>query len=425
MKFSSRRFVQLPWLGLAVVVGVLFLVSTGFAATELHLLTIYGGEPKIWWEKLYEEYAKTHPGIKIVGEVITDDVILMETEQTRLGAGVGPDIYFTWGGEIAGMYIDAGFAEPLERYFEKYNWNETFIPWAVETLKRHGKSWGVPLATQGMTFWYRVDLWNKLGLSEPQTYEEVEALCEKAKTAGIYPITIAGKHGWHAMRLTDYLLEAACGSELHDKLNNREVSWNRPEVIAAYRLFKKWVDKGWIIRGFMGINPPDARMPWYQGKALMTFEGSWFGPVIKEDEQDIKNFDFFLHPTDHEPLRISAFCEQYIINSQSKHKDEAAEFLNWLSQREIQQKYYGKAMYSTATVGVAPDKEELPRSYRWRKVLEKMGGTFLPSDQIFDPELIRHYYDVQNGLTTGKLTPEEGAKKMQEGIEMWEARKKK
>ncbi len=52
------------------------------------------------------------------------------------------------------------------------------------------------------------------------------------------------------MRLVDYLLEVTCGPELHDQLNALEVSWDRPEVVEAYKLYKKWIDNEWIVPGF-------------------------------------------------------------------------------------------------------------------------------------------------------------------------------
>jgi raffinose/stachyose/melibiose transport system substrate-binding protein len=275
-----------------------------------------------------------------------------------------------------------------------------------------------------MTFWYRVDLWEKLGLSEPTTYEEVEKICETAKAEGIYPLSLAGKYGWMVMRLVDYLLEVSCGPELHDQLNALEASWDRPEVVEAYRLFKKWVDNEWIVPGFLAVNPGDARMPMYQGSALMVFEGSWMETNFKNDEQDVYNFDFFFHPTGHTPNRISGFPEQFMINSASKHKEEAGVFLNWFIQPELHSKYWGTGMGSTGSIGAAPDKDALPRTYKWRQELDQLQAVYPPTDQAFQSELLHVLFEVQDAVVLGELTPEQAAARMQEAAEEWKAKNK-
>ena len=422
MKFSSRSF-RIACLALLAVATMLLVSTVSFAVTELRVRTVWGGVQKEHLDKMFAEYSKANPGIKISHDVVAGTGAGTYTEmlRTALISEVGPDIWFNWGGTLAGFFIDAGYAEPLEGYYEKYDWDKIIIPWAKKSIMRQGKIWGVPVATHGMTLWYRVDLWKKLGLTEPKTYAEVEALCEKVKAGGIYPISLAGKYGWMVMRLVDYMLEVSCGPEMHDSLNILDVSWNSPEVVKAYQMFKKWADN-WIVPGFLAISPDDARMPMYRGKALMVLEGSWMETVFKQDEQDVYNFDFFIHPTDREPVRISAFPEQFTINAQSKHKDEAAELINWFVQPEIQNRMLGKAMTSTGTIGVAPDKKELPRTYKWRKVLEEVRDVFPPTDQAFTPELMHFYFEIQDSLVTGTVTPEEGAKKMQERIEEWKAK---
>jgi raffinose/stachyose/melibiose transport system substrate-binding protein len=413
-----------------VLICAVSLFSTGKAEAEkakLRVMTVWGGSQAEGLEKMFKEFNDTHPNIEVVHESVAGGGAgpYQEALQTGMASGTGPDVFFEWGGELAGYFIDAGNCEPLEPYYEKYGWDKLVIGWAKEAIKRNGKVYGVPVSTHGMTFWYRVDLWNKLGLSVPKTYAEVEKLCETAKAAGIYPLSLAGKYGWQVMRLVDYLLEVSCGPELHNQLNALQVSWDRPEVVEAYRLFKKWVDNQWILPDFLVVNPDDARMPMYQGSALMVFEGSWLETVIKGDGQDVKNFDFFFHPTDRTPLRISGFPEQFMLNAAGKHKEQAAEFVNWFIQPQNQQKYFGTALGSTGTIGVAPDKETLPSTYKWRSQLEQLQAVYPPTDQALQAELLHVLFEVQDEVVLGKLTPEQAAKKMQDAAEAWKAKNKK
>ncbi|MGQ9622993.1 MAG: ABC transporter substrate-binding protein [Candidatus Caldatribacteriaceae bacterium] len=412
---------------MSIVVGALILVlgGVGYTAVKLRVMTIWGGAQKEYLDQMFAEYSSLNPDVRISHETVpgTGAASYTEVLQTGMASGTGPDVFFNWGGELAGFFIDAGYCEPLDKYYEQYGWNSFLIPWTVEAIRRNGKLWGVPISSHAMTFWYRKDLWEKLGLSEPKSYEEVEAICEKAKASGIYAFTTGGKYGWMPMRLLDYLLEVVAGPELHDKLNTSEESWNRPEVVEMYRLFQKWANN-WIVPGFVQMAPDtDARMPLYQGQALMILEGSWFESVLKNDGQDINLYGFFAHPTNHEPLRLSGFPEQFMLNAKSVHKKEALDFINWFLQRDTQQKWFGKAINSTCVIGVYPDENEAPNTYKFRKLIEQLVDTYPPTDQAFPPELMHKYFEIQDAVALNMMTPEEAAANIQGAIEDYKQEK--
>lgn len=407
---------------------VLFPTLAQQPVKKLKMMFVYGGATKEAIDRCVKEYTnKINPNVEIITEAVAGAgaATYQEVLQTRFLAGEGPDIYFEWGGELAGFFIDRGFAEPMEKYYKKYNWYDRFVPMAIEAIKRKGKLYGVPVKIAGMTFWYNKKVWEKLNLKEPKTYEEFELLCETVKKAGVYPLTIGGKYDWMTMRLLDYLLELSCGPTLFDNLRALKVSWNRPEVVKAYTLFKKWVDN-WVIPGFLNITPDDSIPPFYQGRALMTFDGTWRESGIISSGLDPHDFDFFIPPTGHTPVRFSGFPEQYIISSKSKYKDEAAEFLNWFTSKEIMEREVGKAFDPLPTVkGIKVNEKELPNTAKWLKVITTFEKIYPPTDQVLSPELLHEFFEVQDGIVTGKYTPQEAAKRMDQAVREWKAKQKK
>ncbi|MDW7998158.1 MAG: extracellular solute-binding protein [Thermodesulfovibrio sp.] len=420
---------KVRFLLIVLIISLLVLFPTLAQASKIKLkmMFVYGGATKEHIDRVVKEYtAKVNPNVEIITESVAGAgaATYQEVLQTRFLAGEGPDIYFEWGGELAGFFIDRGFAEPLEKYYKKYNWNSRFYPMVIDSIKRKGKIYGVPVKMAGMTFWYNKSVWNKLGLKEPKTYEEFEALCDKVKKAGIYPLTIGGKYGWMTMRLLDYLLELSCGPKLFDDLRALKVSWNRPQVVRAYTLFKKWVDN-WVVPGFINITPDDSIPPFYQGKALMTFDGTWRESAIIADGYAPHDFDFFIPPTGHTPLRFSGFPEQFMISSKSKYKDEAAEFLNWYTSKEIMGREVGKAFDPLPPViGIKIDEKALPNTAKWMKVLDTFEKIYPPTDQVLAPDLLHEFFEVQDGIVTGKYTPEQAAKRMDQAVKEWKAKQK-
>src|SRR5690606_27659515 len=154
------------------------------------------------------------------------------------------------------------------------------------------------------------------------------------------------------MRLVDYFLEDTCGPETHDAINARQASWDQECVVAAFERLKKWVDNEWLVPDFLAVAPNDARMPMYLGDAAMVYEGPWFEGVLKADQQDSANFDFFLPPT--ESGRYHAFPEQWMISAGAKNPEGAAKFLDWITKAENQVNF-PDAFAGSATIGVKPD----------------------------------------------------------------------
>ena len=69
-----------------------------------------------------------------------------------------------------------------------------------------------------------------------------------------------------------------------------------------------------------------------------------------------------------------------------------------------------------------PDKEALPRTYKWRSQLELLQDVYPPTDQVFEPELMHVWFEIQDGVALGNITPEDAAVRMQKAIEGWKAK---
>lgn len=391
--------------------------------TVLRFANAFDGAASERWEPVLKAFMAAHPDIEVKAESVAGSgaAVYPDVLRTSMASGDPPDVFFLWGGSIAKPFISAGQVEPLDAIFAEKGWTDRFPAWTVDRLKQDGKQYGVPFHGQGMGFFYRKDVFEANGVNVPTTYAELEAVCTKLKSANIYCASTGGKFGWHVMRLVDYFIETACGPEIHDQLNALTARWDQPCVVDAYAKFRSWIDNGWLVPDFLNVAPNDARIPVYQGQAAMIVEGPWFEPALVENEQDVSKYGFFIPPTDHEPSRYSAFPEQWMIASGSKHKEAAATFIDFITKLETQQQF-PDAFGASATVGLTPDCTKWPLSCQITEIVQSDRPAYPPTDQAFEKELMDSFFEVQDGIVAGKLSPADGAKLMQERAEAWKAK---
>lgn len=407
-------------------VAVVALASSAVVAQDkvaLRFANIFDGPGSERWEPVLADFMATHPNIEIKSESVAGSgaAVYPDVLRTSMASGDPPDVFFMWGGSIVKPFITAGQVEVIDNVYAEKNWTERFPAWTVERLKQDGKLYGVPFHGQGMGLYYRKDLFEKAGVTVPTSYEELEGVCSKLKEAGVYCASTGGKFGWHVMRLVDYFIETACGPEVHDQLNALAASWDQPCVVDAYTKLRAWIDNGWLVPDFLNVAPDDSRIPVYQGNAAMVLEGPWFEPALVQNEQDTANYGFFVPPTNHEPSRYSAFPEQWMISSGSKHKAEAAVFIDYISKLETQQKF-PEAFGASATVGMTPDCTKWPLSCQITEIVQSDRPAYPPTDQAFEKELMDSFFEVQDGIVAGKLTPADGAKLFQQRADAWKAK---
>lgn len=390
--------------------------------TELRFFTIFDADQVAQWEPVIAAFEEANPDVEVKLETVAGSgaAVYPDVLRTSMVSGDPADLFFMWGGEIAGPFIRADQVRPINDFYEQYNWADRFAPWVVERLTRNGNAYGVPFHARGMAFWYRTDIFENLGLSEPQTYEELEEICVKLKAEGIYCASFGGKFGWHTMRLLDFFAEMECGPDVHDQIFRLEASFDQPCFVQAYALLKKWVDEGWLVPDFLNVSPNDARIPMYLGDAAMMLEGGWMERVLKGAEQDLGMYDFFLPPTNQEPKRYPAFPEQWMITSASKNPEVAARFIDFITSADTQKQFLD-TFSGTATAGVKPDCTTNPHDCKWADILSSDVETYGLTDQAYTKELADDFFEVQDGVVAGQYTPEEAGAEMQKRAEAWKA----
>lgn len=365
--------------------------------------------------KIIEDFHAEHPNIRI-NFVPRGGDAHKEALKVAATSGTLPDVWFNWGGSLGSFYAENGFALDLTEYRNANNLDDKFVSAALNYSNFDGKQM-FPKSVFGMAMIYRKDLFEQYGVSEPQTFEEFERALQVFKDNGIIPMSAGGKYGWHTMRYAQALLEKFAGPELHDQLLRMEVSWENPAVVQMFAKLKEWTDKGYFPEGFITLDPDEVKSFLYRGEAAMQLEGPHYDSIIPADGQDLSLYGVFAVPSDHEPQRISGFGDLFQINAQSdKAVQEAAlQFVEFFTSKQMLDKYQsemGTVLLATKE-GTIP--AETPNTQEIKEMLDT--GNYDILDQAMPQQLVQSFFQAQDSVIIGSMTPEEAASFMQKEIE--------
>jgi raffinose/stachyose/melibiose transport system substrate-binding protein len=287
-------------------------------------------------EHLIAMFNEKYPDIEVKRDpVTTDDMRTMV--QTSLTSGEGPDIiYYDTGPGFAGVLARSGLILPLDSYYDLHGWNDRIFQWTKARTTFDGKVYGIGHQLEFLGAYYNKNLFTELGLSEPQTYEDLLAICQAGKDAGYIPISFGDAGKWPAFHMFSMTTNNLIGREGLDEILFGEGRWDSPEVIRAIQLF--FVDMnqaGCFIPDAAAVSYDDANTVFYSGQALINLTGTWLINDINTNATDFEVGWFFFPAIDKKPMFPPAgLGSGYFISAKTAHPEEAALFLDFLFSEE-------------------------------------------------------------------------------------------
>ncbi|MCZ8106981.1 MAG: extracellular solute-binding protein [Burkholderiales bacterium] len=419
----DRRHVAAGLAGLAALVVAgptpAQTVPTGKVTVELFGLVTNGFDPVI------EAFQKDYPNITVKWTKFGTDEF---KQALRVGASAGkmPDAWFNWGGSLAYPYSRAGLTLDLTPRISELKLDQNLVPTAIELAKDQGKLWGVPNRVVPMTIVYRKEMFEKAGVQVPNTFAELEAACAKLKAAGITPFSLGGKFSWMTMRFTDFFIEHYAGPKTHDAVKSMDASWDQEAVVKAFAKLKDWNDKGYFNQGFLNTDPATNMQLVYQGKAAMVLEVPSIEVTrLRRENIDPNTYGAFLMPTDQTPRRVSGFQQQLQVSAKAPKdvQDAALLFATYVVRPDLAARHMASIGGPSAVKGVIPGADS-PIQGQYAKWLTEGLQLYLPGDQSLPQEMVAAYFEAQDSVILGTMTPAEAAKSVQQAITAFKARQK-
>lgn len=213
---------------------------------------------------------------------------------------------------------------------------------------------GIPYSTNANGVMYNKEVFGELDLSVPQTWDELLATAQKAKDAGMIPFYFTYKDDWQTVLPFNALASNLEGIEFY--MNRREgtVTFaDRYGEIAAKQL--ELMDYGHGDN--FGKNYADGNRAFARGESAMYIQGTWAISEIRKANPDAP-IGFFPLPTGDDPAAnklISGVDTLLAVAEDSKHKEEALRFIEFLLEPENSKQYITEQTLFSTVQGVTQD----------------------------------------------------------------------
>ncbi|MFL6153065.1 MAG: sugar ABC transporter substrate-binding protein [Ornithinibacter sp.] len=308
-------------------------VSSGAATGTISVWAMGAEGEKL--PQLAKEFEAANPGVKVQVTAIPWDAA-HDKFTTAITANKTPDLAMvgtTWMGEFAGMNA----LDPTPGSIDK----SAFFEGAQKTTEVNGTSYGVPWYVETRLVYYRSDLAKKAGVMTPPTDWDglksmAKAMQDKAGAKWGIGLQAGGTGSWQSVMPFAW----SAGADL-TKDGGKAYNFDSPEVLKAVKYYQSFFTDG--ISDKAAPATPTTEPDFASGKVPMFISGPWMMSAVEKAGGGDKfkdKYDVFQIPAD---KMSSSFVggSNLAVFKNTKNRDSAWKFVQWLSDPKTQAKWYG------------------------------------------------------------------------------------
>lgn len=200
----------------------------------------------------------------------------------RLSSDDPPDIYALWPGGRPIFQSQNGLISPITDFYQ-----ESIGPIYSEgvnqgVVENDGETYVLPINIMPNAFYYRTDMFEEYGLSEPETWDEFLEVLETLKSNGQTPIALGSGRGWEPLFWFDYLILRIAGPDFREGLMWGTESYNDPLVVEAMERWGELVENGYFNDDITSRSWEDMTPMMADGSAAMMLMGPWAMDTLQE-----------------------------------------------------------------------------------------------------------------------------------------------
>ena len=368
-----------------------------------------------------KKYEALHPGVKVELIQESDDSVKGKTK-ALVASNSLPDVYFTWTGSWGENFVRGKRAVDLTPVIgPDTKWGKTLATAAVSAFQYNGKLYGIPLYLDAKFMGYNKSLFEKAGIAEPKTFDDLLSACASLKKTGVTPISFGNKEGWPGVHYAGQLLAYNVPQATLEKDFVPETAkYTDPGYVESLKQYKQIIDECSDGSGTNGSSYASALQQFSNGKSAMYYQ-----EIIEFDQSTAdgalkrENFGFFKLPVPKDAKgdvkAIEGAPEGYMINAASKNVPLAIDFMRFVTSAEngkiLSAPPYGQP---SATVGGYSAESMNPTVVDGLKVIADSSYLMPWLDTANPPRVAAAWLSGLQALIGGSMTPEEVMERVKE-----------
>ncbi|MCP1309083.1 ABC transporter substrate-binding protein [Paenibacillus tyrfis] len=369
---------------------------------------------KTYFESVVKEFEKQNPNIKIQLESVLNDSY-KEKIRVLLGTNEPPDIFFTWSGEFAYKFIRGQKALDLTPYLSRdQDWSNRLVASQVAPFALDGKTYGVPMTMDGKTFFYNKDIFKKLNLAVPKTWDELISVLDALKKNNYTPIAFGNKAPWAVSHYIGTLNQKMVDEKTLQKDYNRATgTFEDPAYVTALEKLNQL--SGYFNKNVNSLEHQFARQMFIDGKAAIAYLQT---AEIRLVEPNIKfelGFMDFPQPDGGKgnPNYMTGGPEGFMISSGTQHPEEAVAFLKFLTSKEMGEKLVKDVGFFSAVKGAVNSGNSTKAMQDAAAQIINAENTALWLDTALDSKIVDTYLNGVQLMLNGEGTPQDVIREVQ------------
>ena len=301
--------------------------TTGSAGNVSLIMGSWRADDVTQMNNLLAQYKQLKPNVDIAFRP-TNPPDYNATLRLQLEGGTGPDLMYArsyaTGQDLfnAGYFGDCSDIPGVKQNFTASN----AAPWQMPD----GKNFAVPFAAVSHAVYYNKTIFQKEGLSVPQTWEDFLTLCGTLSSRGYTPLANGVADEWDILEV--YFLGIVPnfigGTSERLKYESGEKKLNDDNFVAA---FQAMADSAkYLPKGFESVTYNDSQALFNTQQAVMFMDGSWTIGVYADAKFD---WGVFAMPAPQGKKTAICFHPDMAItwNAKTKYPQECKDFLAWLA----------------------------------------------------------------------------------------------
>ena len=290
--------------------------------------------PRAVMEKMASDFDAMHPKLSV--ELTVVDREAWKTQIRNALSANAPDVVNWYAATRMTPYVDAGLFMDISDL-----WNEPEMAALASTkgaMTLDGKQWGVPYTYYQWGVYYRKDIFEELGLSEPKTWAEELSNCQAIIDSGRKCYTIGSKYLWTAGGWFDYINSRTNGYDFHIQLANGEVAWTDDRVRATFANWRQLIDMGGFVDDHQSYSWQEAMPFMIDGKAAAYLMGNFSVAAFRDGGLTDDQLDFYQFPVINPDVDYAedAPTDTFHIASGAQNVEAAKAFLLYVTSPEVQ-----------------------------------------------------------------------------------------